>query len=191
MERIWKLINDFFVANAPEVAGCLNGPADNSAIVELEDTLNVILPEDFKESLKVHNGECEDEGWIFSNWSLLSVANIRIVYEREKSKVQNVNIESDEFTLPVLWDEKWVPFAYDGSGGYLIIDLSDYEGSTLGQVVMTTHDGPNRKVADNFKIFIEKYYNALIEGVFEIDEGELEVKTGFSEWWSENGDKFI
>lgn len=48
---------------------------------------------------------------------------------------------------------------------------------------MTTHGDANKKITDSFKVFMEKYYNALISDCFEIDEDELEVKTGCSEWW--------
>lgn len=132
MEKIWELIENFLQENAQEIFESLNEPAKDEEIAELEDQLGLKLPDEFKTSLKIHNGEGPDEGWIFSDWSLLPISEILACYNQEKNKVQEVDILADEYTLPVLWSPKWIPFAYDGSGGYLSIDLSPASQGVVG-----------------------------------------------------------
>ncbi len=184
MKKIWRSIEEYFRKNVPELYDCLNGPANNPEIAQFERKMCLILPEDLKLSLKIHNGECPNEGWIFSDWSLLPIEDIIKIITRESSNKQINEIEADKYTLPVIWSNKWIPFAYDGSGGYLITDLSPSENGDVGQVIMTTHDGPNTKISNSYKLFMEKYYYALTNDAFEIDEDELEIKSGFSEWWN-------
>ncbi len=119
---------------------CICGSDCTSAvqIAEAEQALGVDFPAAFRESLQVHDGEGEDEAWLFGSYSLLSLEFIVKLWQQEKDAIAEMDADGweAEYIAPeikeVPWNRKWVPFAYDGSGGYLCIDLDPTDQGGCG-----------------------------------------------------------
>lgn len=182
--EIWAEIDKWMEANAPAVADGLAPPATTDEIAMLEDSLDLSLPKEIEDSLRKHNGETEDEVWIFVDWSLLSTSNIAVLWKRELKKPKTSKGRSNDRRIKSnTWSKKWIPFAYDGSGGFLIVDMDPGDEGNAGQIIRTSHDDENSFVATSFGEFLERYKSALGSGAFEFDGDELDVTPGRVNWW--------
>jgi len=45
----------------------------------------------------------------------------------------------------VWWSTKWIPFAENGGGNYLCVDLSPAKGGVKGQIISHNHEGGEHK----------------------------------------------
>ena len=57
MQDIWDRIDNWLLANAPEVLLTLQSGATNEQIRKTEEYLSVSFPEDIKASYLIHNGQ--------------------------------------------------------------------------------------------------------------------------------------
>ena len=61
IRSIWQRLESWGESNAPNMLEDLNPPADDAAISVLEDQLDLQLPDAFKTTLQIHDGE--NDGW--------------------------------------------------------------------------------------------------------------------------------
>ena len=61
MREIWNKIENYLKENAPNVLESLQQGATDEEIKKAEDFIGITFPEDFKESYKIHNGQCENQ----------------------------------------------------------------------------------------------------------------------------------
>jgi len=174
---IWKAIDLWLQKNALAIYESLNQGATDEEITQAENEMRVKFPGDFKTSLKVHNGEFPDEGWIFSNWSLMPLNDILRQWRQECLR-PSVPVSSDTYVKSHVWSPGWIPFAYDGSGGYLLVDLDPTDNGITGQVVRTSHDAGNARIAVSFHSFLEHYLQSLEDNVFVVEDECMEVASG-------------
>ncbi|TWT91945.1 SMI1/KNR4 family protein [Stieleria varia] len=186
----WQSIDQWLEKNASIILEKLGGPADSQDLLFLERQIGFPIPDDLSKSLSHHDGETEEEAWLFSNWTLLSASEISDLYTRQRDKQlrsEGAVVESDNRILNVLWAPRWIPFCYDGSGGFLAVDCSPTIEGTNGQIIRTAHDDGNIWVAANLADFLKRFKASLYDGIFEMEDDELEVKSGHSNWWKGEG----
>jgi len=148
------------------------------------------LPPELTEHFRIHDGEDEDEAWLLGSHSLLPLSAV-VTYWRHEGELLASGAYGEECPVdemppqlaPVLWSSKWIPFAYDGSGGYLHVDVSPGAAGTIGQVIQTTSDGEYRYVAPSLRAFFETFVLHLEAGAFEVFDGGLEPRAGDNHWW--------
>ena len=83
---IWSEIDGWLGVNAPGTLKRLAAPASSDEIATLEQVLDAKLPDNLRESLSIHDGETENEAWLFSDWSLLSSCSINRCWQQELKK---------------------------------------------------------------------------------------------------------
>jgi cell wall assembly regulator SMI1 len=66
MKLLWGRLESWLKKNAPEVLDDLNPWASESEVLELETALGFNLPEDLKESLRIHNGQAGNSQWLIA-----------------------------------------------------------------------------------------------------------------------------
>ncbi|MGD9685116.1 MAG: SMI1/KNR4 family protein [Candidatus Obscuribacterales bacterium] len=76
IKTTWHEIDTWLISNAPEIANSLAGPADELAIQEREQVLKETLPEDFKEPLRIHDGQTVYSHSFVNLYCLLSTERI-------------------------------------------------------------------------------------------------------------------
>lgn len=186
VESVWHEIDTLLLAKAPAIYGLLGGPATEGALAEAEADLGLRLPDELRRSLAIHDGEAQ-ECWMMSTWSLLNLQAIVTTCREERSRRSGqAVVEADRFTQAVVWSDRWVPFAYDGSGGYLVVDLEPSIDGLVGQVTRTAHDSGNMRIASSLEEFLGRYARALESGAFTCQGDTVEVRSGFSSWWCES-----
>lgn len=111
IEYLWIRIESWLSDNAPSLLRSLLPPATEDEIKEFEKKMQIRLPSDFVESLKVHNGQSTralqaDKGFgLFGDMFLLELDEIHntrnfLVKQSEKDRANDFD-----------FDPLWVPFA--------------------------------------------------------------------------------
>lgn len=190
MKELWSQIEKWLSENAPGVLQRMAGPASPEDLAHAEESFGVTLPEDYRQFLQIHNGEDKDDGaWLYGSHSLLTITDTVAQAEQAKQAYAGMSkddVEGDVEEIQGLpWNPKWVPFAYDGSGGFFMIDLDPSEEGISGQVIQISSAGQYSCVDDNFLDFMRLYLDHLTGGTFEVADGDLEGEGGLY-WWLED-----
>lgn len=135
-----------------DVTGVLRPAADETAIHKLQSSIAVAIPEELLDLLRIHDGAATDYSifplmdfysseviareWV--SWAGIHASHI--VPERWKS-VPLGPIKADQS-----WRLGWLPFAGDGAGGYLCLDLDPPDEGVCGQVISMWANRPDREV---------------------------------------------
>ena len=149
MKQQWERLEAWLETHNPVLLADLNPPASDADIRELEQKLGVKLPMDFVECLKVHDGQREKSGWLFDGKEFMSTRNILMSWSAWGDLLEDGDFDG-KISRPVIgiqsgwWIKEWVPFATNGSGDYLCIDLSPSGNGNSGQVIKVFHDVPDR-----------------------------------------------
>jgi cell wall assembly regulator SMI1 len=177
----WKTIDDFLRKTNANIYNSLSGPADENNIKELENILKVNLPDTFKESLLIHNGQNEKDNIItFVDYHKLLSVNEMIKNYKMLCGLFDEN-ETIDFIKPndykyikrnYIYNHKWLKFT-ESNGDGLIIDFDPGEKGTMGQIFFRPHD-------DNpiDKIIAKSYGNWLRKLCGKIGNKEYEIKNG-------------
>ena len=181
----WKTIEEFFKITNIDIFNSLQEPANENEIKELENILKINLPEAFKESLLIHNGQKETDnviGFVDSH-ELLTVNEMIITY-KELCEYFHENETIDYIKKPYeckyikrnyLYNYKWLKFSksvLSWSEG-LIIDYDPAEKGIIGQIFFLS----DRKIPED-KILAKSYENWLERMCILIENNEYKIKNG-------------
>ncbi len=190
IDTLWTRLETWARAHAPAMLTDLNGPASPDAIDGLQQTLGLDLPDDFRASLAVHDGE--HDGWPNRIWrgcgALLPCAQIPGFVEQ----LRNVDAEYGEpiedpeqlaadgiitVSGPVKvvgFDPRRVPIMNCNGDTQWFLDLDPAPGGTPGQVIRVDLECCEWVVlAPSFRAFFEDYVQALEAGEFSLRIGDL------------------
>jgi cell wall assembly regulator SMI1/ankyrin repeat protein len=170
---LWKRIEEALRTKAPVVKQSLKGGASDERIQELEARCCVTLPEDFKASVRVHDGQ--DGGGealipsVFTGegYELLPLQGIASVWDSWKSLVDAGEFAADASTPDEgirsdWWHPGWIPFASNGGGDSLCIDLAPTAAGVAGQVISMNHETAQRRhLAPSFAQFLSRLAEQL------------------------------
>lgn len=171
MEQTWTKFEEWLSRHWPDGLSCLNPPASDEQISQLEERLDARLPADFVACLKIHNGQngfssvldgmeflsCEE---IYSQWfvwkDLLDGGDFKDIFS-----------EPEEGIKTDWWNPKWIPFTHNGGGDHLCLDLDPAPSGLTGQVITMWHDMEARELkAKNFAEYFETYVNGVLAGKY-------------------------
>jgi len=190
MRETWRTIEDWLAKHAPHLLLRLRPGASEADLAEAEVAVHSTLPPELTEHFRIHDGEDEDEAWLLGSHSLLPLSAVvhtgamRASCSRVAPTARSALwMRCRRNSLRCSGSSKWIPFAYDGSGGYLHVDVSPGAAGTIGQVIQTTSDGEYRYVAPSLRAFFETFVLHLEAGAFEVFDGGLEPRAGDNHWW--------
>ncbi|AIJ09094.1 MULTISPECIES: SMI1/KNR4 family protein [Edwardsiella] len=151
MNELWKDLERWLQAHRPALLDDLNSPASGAEIRDLEQVIGASLPADFTACLLVHNGQKGLGGWLFGSWEFLSTQNILMSWSVWRDLLEEGDFEGKvarpaEGIRPGWWLPGWIPFASNGGGDYLCLDLTPAVGGDYGQVINVFHDVADRVV---------------------------------------------
>ncbi|MDR1317298.1 MAG: SMI1/KNR4 family protein [Spirochaetales bacterium] len=178
----WKTIDNFLIKNNNAIYNSLLGPADEKEINNLENIANVKLPDAFKESLLIHNGQDENNGIItFIDYQkLLSVHEMVKDYKMFCGLFEN---EIIDFIKPdeckyiknyYIYNNKWLKITESNSDG-LIMDFDPAEKGRVGQIFFRPHDDnpADKIIAETYEEWLKIICERLETGLYEIEDGEI------------------
>jgi len=146
----------------------LNPGVTEGHLTILERTLNNELPSDYRDWLKIHNGQRADStGLLYGNELLQVYRLLEEWFSMKKSLVAGEfsrPAESDPkgAIKPEWWNLNWLPVSADGAGNFVCIDLSPGEDGVVGQIINFEHATARRQVlANSFKDYISAYLDEI------------------------------
>lgn len=163
MKQNWKRLESWLLANEPEILADLNPPATTTEIHELERMLGYGLPLGYLECLKVHAGQQGKAKWLFDGNEFFSIRNVMLSWTAwndlaEGGDLDGLKAKPSEEIQPVWWSRSWIPFASNGGGDFLCLDMAPASSGRLGQVIKIFHDFPNRTLlAPDFDSWFTKF----------------------------------
>lgn len=178
MERAieWYLAITALVIGASHFKGLKKG-ATKAQIAKLEKDLGVKLPPPYVESLQIHESQQEGTDIIpdsFGSFYLLgakeSVADWKVWNEvQDCGDFKNSKAKPDPGVANDWWNRGWIPFASNGGGDHLCLDLAPAKKGHVGQIIEVRHDRDTRRIlAPDFATWLSQLADALARG--ELDE---------------------
>lgn len=170
----WERIEAWLKTNQPSFLETFNPPATPAQIEVLEIAIGVELPAALKELYLAHDGQ--NEGTFVGNRRLLSLREIEESWQSwtellEGGDFDDREAETDGSVRPVWWDTKWIPFAENGAGDALCIDLNPIGSGKVGQIIEVWHADSDRSlIADNFEGWLVGVVDDLENGNITYEE---------------------
>jgi len=149
MKNAWTKIEANLAAHAPDVHEALRAPAEPRAVAAAETKLSLKFPKLLRESLAIHDGMNAEA--LFELWRLLSADEIGeqwrgLVHLLDAGDFADCRTEHDKKVGDGWFRRGWIPFAADGYGNLLCVDMQPGPRGKPGQVVCFWHDDAARKV---------------------------------------------
>lgn len=180
VDHVWDKIEEWLKKNSPKLFADLKPGATEQELKEFEKKTGLKLPDDYRASLKRHNGEVSLTSYTylsvtgsFTDWEMMTQLD-------EQGKFKDAEIEgtSDLKLKPVWWSKGWIPFAEDSGGNMLCLDSDPGKRGRIGQVLyMELQGGPRASKYKSFGEWLDRYRKDLYQGKYEVDnEGFLAEK---------------
>lgn len=163
MYRQWEKLETWLEANRPAVLADLNAGADDAAVDDLQARLGLRLPEDFIACLRVHNGQKGQAAPLFDTYAFLPARRILMSWTSWNELQGGGDFDGREGRAagpvrPLWWSPGWVPFASNGGGDYLCLDMDPPPQGQRGQIIRVFHDVADRIViASGFGTWFEGF----------------------------------
>lgn len=194
MKELWKRFENWLGVHYPLLLESLNEGATDEEILEAEETMGIKFPSDFKESLKIHNGQKDDLEYIglIGGYQLLGLEDIvaewkiwtNLLNEGAFEVWDEIIFNTDKVKADQWWRAKWVPITANGGGDHHCLDLDPTPEGKIGQIIEMWHDDENRLLIgdsfkDCFKLMVENLENGTY---YTVDNyGDLEFNfSGFN-----------
>ena len=118
----WIRIEAWLAENAQRTFSELAPPAGRAAIAAAEEVIGLTFPDPLAESLLRHDGTTFG-AVLPPYWMILSTQQIVDAW-KIRTQIWGTNAEEcdPEAEYGPWWHPKWIPFAADGAGDYLVID---------------------------------------------------------------------
>jgi cell wall assembly regulator SMI1 len=177
VQSAWKRIDSWLNHNAPARAKSLARGVTVTQITAIESQIGRPLPEEFKESYSEHDGQKDDLPVIPDPCGPLHFLRVKAIirewkycaYMADSGEFEDVSIKADKGVARDWWNPGWIPFATNGCGDYLCIDLAPTKIGASGQVIRMQEDEPERSLlASSFRTWLEQLADALEHGELEI-----------------------
>lgn len=168
MADIWKNLEYYLSVYQPDTLASLKPPATDIQIHELQEKVGIILPFNFVEALKTHDGQKGVGDPLFDEYSFLPIKEILMNWFimndlLDGGDFKDTTPESSPAIQSVWWSRYWIPFADNGAGDLLCLDMAPTTQGTIGQVIEFFHDMPERNViAPNFQEWFETFVKNMI-----------------------------
>ena len=160
---LWKRLKKAIKRSA-DVKPMLRKGASESDLADLEAAIGAKLPDDFRASYLLHDGQPDGAESLFPEefldldcgYDFLSL-EYALAQWRPWKELIDVNEFAGNTALPddgvraEWWHPGWVPIASDGGGDSICVDLAPAKGGIVGQVIRVSSDSGDRpRVASSF-----------------------------------------
>ncbi|MED5586943.1 MAG: SMI1/KNR4 family protein [Verrucomicrobiota bacterium] len=157
MKKIWSKLEGELTAKASAIIESLNPGAEEPEIEALEENIGQELPTDYRDFLLTHNGQSQESNPGF--FDMFSLMPLELVQESWEELETLRDDSGEENSCP----GDWLPFAEDGSGDLLCVELES------GGVSKFINDDSNEEIADSFEEWLTDIYATLINSEFTFD----------------------
>jgi cell wall assembly regulator SMI1 len=173
----WRRIEAWIKTNAPNTR--LGPPASREALDELAKTIGRRVPDSLAESLRIHDGASFEIDLPYGDWKLSSASTsaedwtslVEIHAELDVTYgVENRRHRATGPVSPVPWRAEWIPFASNGAGDRLCVDMAPAPGGHLEQVIVYMRDAaPHEVLSPSIGDVLERFADGLESGAYMVD----------------------
>ena len=189
IQKAWQRLEQWAANNAPAMLEDLAPGATDAEISELETALGLTLPDDYRESLSIHNGETDgwpnkvfaDRGAYLSTQRSAAERSGRLQVAADldtddlddpESLIRDGVISVDGPVRPVMFDSTWLPVMECNGDVFWALDFSPAEGGTVGQLIEVDWESCLWRVtAASFSDFLVGYVTELESGAYRLVDG--------------------
>ncbi len=171
----WRTIEAWLDEHHPAQLETFRPPAPAAAVAVAEAAMGLMLPDEYKAFLALHDGQ-EDTGTFVGHTRLLGVGELAearswlITLESEHGS--GARDADDPRVAPVGFHPSWVPIA-SISRTYLCLDLAPGPGGAVGQVVTYhTDDDARPLTASGFAELLSLYFTQAQTGAIELSDDD-------------------
>lgn len=163
--KTWTKIERYLEEQRPGRYASLEPGATASQISALGKSVGRRIPKDLAGSMERHDGQRGEELWDL--WQLLPASRIeqtwRVLSElTDDGEFDGYRTEHGSRVRKGWWRKGWIPFASDGCGDHLCVDLDPGPKGTKGQVIHFRHDDGRRTVeAKSFAVWLRRVARTL------------------------------
>lgn len=191
IEYLWIRIESWLSDNAPSLLRSLLPPVSEDEIKEFEKKMQVKLPADFAESLKVHNGQStrdlqSDKGFgLFGDMFLLELDEIHntrnfLVKQSEKDKANDFDF--DPLWVPFTRTRMYASYCLDmtipDDGSFISKGIQSLASSIMGAsrtasspvISCMVLSSEKKIVFGSFRAFLHAFVDELEAGLYEVEK---------------------
>ncbi len=165
----------------PDVKEKLNDGINISQIKELGHICGKLLPDSFIELYEAANGENTYVGTMLG-FEWLSIEEIITSHKELMDSTYEILSDQPDKIKEGFYRKGWVPFAHDGSGSYLVMDLDPDKEGVIGQIITIDREDSNSyMIAKGIDEFVTLIQQSMDNGKFFLsneEEPHFEWKTG-------------
>lgn len=169
----WATISAWLAEHHPRALTLFAPPATPEAIAAAEAALGCTLPDDYKQFLRIHNGQDEFAPWVGLGALLPieQVAPARANIFNEDGEVDPDDVGPGIRAVDYL--QAWIPISRSSRNrDYLCLDLDPAPGGTVGQILEFVIDFNGRPlVANSFADLLSKYFEQAQTGEIDLSQG--------------------
>lgn len=176
LRKVWAVILDWYQRNTPERMGGVGGPVSEDAIKAIESKVSARLPEEYKASLRIHNG-----GVAIHKYDLLAAEDVLSTWTRWKELSESGTFKEADVVYaasgeiqPKWWHEGWIPIARESGGDLLLIDTDPGPNGKLYQLVTIDRtEGPSVSRYRDFLHFLRSFADDIQANRYVLKEGDV------------------
>ena len=157
MKKIWSRLEGQLTSKASEILESLNLGADEADVEALEEYIGQELPTDYRDFLIMHNGQSQESNPGF--FDMFSLMPLDLVQESWDELEGLRDDAGEDETCP----GDWLPFAEDGSGDMLCVELE------AGGISKYVSSDENEELADSFEGWLADIHAILKNGEYSYD----------------------
>ncbi len=155
---IWDSLKSHLRETNPKLYRSFRRGAKAEAIQELARLLGEPLPKSFTDFYSANDGQktrkvrlVPPESFLEDGFYVLPIREIIQDWEMlrelvEQGEFNGRRVTSDNEVRKYWWSPKWIPFAADGHGDYLCLDLDPTPAGSKGQIISVSHESGRRKL---------------------------------------------
>jgi cell wall assembly regulator SMI1 len=173
IQKIWSDIEQWYSNHAANLLEDLNNGISDQVLTEFESQTGLTIPEDYKTSLKIHNGDVYFHSYCYQSLEGVLKSWLLMKQQVEAGAFEGRQIfnEGEEVIQNIWWCSRWIPFAEDSGGNFICIDLEPASQGIVGQIIkMEVNAGPVATEYESFFEWLKSYRDDLYKGLYEVDE---------------------
>ncbi|MES2982033.1 MAG: SMI1/KNR4 family protein [Verrucomicrobiota bacterium] len=166
IQQLWADLEAWISIRCKELGGVLRPGASPNKIEAVERMLGINFPDEVKQFYLCHDGQTSESLSFFDDFQFLPLDQVTAEW-KVWQEIKATDFKLDEIPKaeikPVYWNSRWVPFAADGCGNCLCIDLDPNQSGKSGQIICMWLD-PSRvllasSLTEWFSNFISRVKN--------------------------------
>ncbi|PCJ55342.1 MAG: hypothetical protein COA79_21100 [Planctomycetota bacterium] len=168
IEILWCKYKNWLKNSNPDWVNLLNSGASADDLKVVEDQLSFPLPNDYKDFLKIHDGQRQDSIGLLSENIIFGIIPALGCWESMKHMYDGGQFNNDLDSEPKgaiqykLWNVRWFPISND-NGNLVCIDLDPGPNGKVGQIIDFDNSSVHRVVlADSFLEYFQEYIDDII-----------------------------